>query len=79
MRKHTRWFPHELKPARVGVYEIRHSSWIPRVRYAFWDGACWGNASCEIDGALDMGGFGYQDKEWRGLSRNTFNKKSSKS
>lgn len=62
MPKLTPWYSPDVKPARIGMYEVearfsKGSGW-----FASWNGKCW------ID--LDRGGpLCYQERRWRGLTK----------
>ncbi|UIY58161.1 hypothetical protein [Burkholderia cepacia] len=63
----TEWFPHEMKPVHVGVYETdfnvcRSGGW------AYWDGKNWGN-SCRRPSEANNRRYpsAIQNKGWRGL------------
>jgi len=56
MGKLTGWFPPEIKPARIGLYECKWSdlNW-------YWNGSAWRNAGNSFDCTL-------QNRYWRGLA-----------
>jgi len=60
----TRWFSHDVKPIRVGGYEVAApwddfgtSGWV-----AHWDGHVWRTSQGGV--VLD-----FQDRIWRGLAK----------
>ena len=66
----TDWFPADVKPVRVGVYERRKRE---HAHYSKWSGECWiaycstpGHAALESDRSL------FQSLEWRGLAADPF-------
>jgi hypothetical protein len=70
-KKMTPWFPPQIKPMRVGVYQIKFNYPLPRTEsmYATWNGRRWSNMSYQT--------FGYwhgifsgaeQEKHWRGFT-----------
>lgn len=67
MSKVTEWFPGDVKPMRVGVYETKPDN---SVTYQHWDGEQWG--FCAIDPLSALNGIGLrsgtQDAKWRGLA-----------
>ena len=70
MTRLTPWFPADVKPVRVGVYEIHTNSW--EAYYAYWSGQKWGcvadhpTAARWQDNAFLDGAF--QRKIWRGFT-----------
>jgi hypothetical protein len=64
--KLTPWFPANVKPVRVGVYQVRDTDTLPW--YRRWDGAHWhiGAESVRIAAATSMP----IDSQlpWRGLA-----------
>lgn len=64
--KKTKWFPADVKPVHVGVYEIRHTA-LPR-GFAMWDGLRWSHLMCERYEEPHFEFSPFQDKEWRGLA-----------
>ncbi len=48
--KRTPWFPLTVKPARVGVYELR-TAWLS-IHYSKWDGSMW-RSLCGSSGAAN--------------------------
>lgn len=59
----TDWFPPEIKPAHVGVYEIRNRDGYGIEWWAKWDGKQWVYTVRPDTSLMD------QDREWRGLKR----------
>ncbi len=63
-KKMTAWFPHYIKPARVGVYQIDRDT----DAVAFWDGRFWGVTGSSIEEVICRGDkSSYQYAEWRGF------------
>jgi hypothetical protein len=74
MEAYSDWFPREVKPVHIGVYEVRVKANGKIVRwYSYWNGTFWGMSSntpgaanvlreTPSDAAAHAGGF-----EWRGL------------
>lgn len=72
--KLTPWFPPDVKPVRVGVYEARWTLPAMRVRniqYQHWNGVTWGAWAQSPTAALRnaIGPSMRQDPEWRGLAK----------
>jgi hypothetical protein len=70
-QKLTDWFPADVKPVRVGVYQTRQgeefSDW-----FQFWNGTFWSESSGYVDGAFRSQGRpseGFNEVEWRGLAQ----------
>ena len=70
----TDWFPPDVKPVRVGVYEIFHPDYGNDLEcFAYWDGKFWGLFMPTKQGAIseryqhNCGS--HQFKTWRGLSK----------
>ena len=67
----TEWFPSKIKPARVGIYEIKAPS-MGRSYFSYWDGHSWGYRMHTIEDANAFknskcyrGGV----SEWRGIQK----------
>lgn len=63
--KKTRWFPGDIKPVHVGVYQ-NNRGW-----FKLWDGECWGFAHYSPK-AAERGGtyrWAVQNPTWRGLAK----------
>jgi hypothetical protein len=66
--KLTEWFPPEIKPVHIGVYQC--NPFAPHT-YRNWDGKNWGVSQHTAEQASFVGYLHaqYQDKiEWRGLA-----------
>lgn len=65
----TPWFPGDIKPAHVGVYERQYNQ---AIGFTLWDGKAWkvGGASTP-DGAdtPHAGESTFQELPWRGIAR----------
>ena len=80
MPKLTEWFPAEIKPVRVGVYEVSNIFREKIGTYAYWDGKWWHGYNDTIDGAMEnieirmnlaannLRLLASQNKQWRGLA-----------
>lgn len=62
--KRTPIFPPEIKPARVGLYEVENQFWPGEFLMAFWNGDEWLNR----DFGVRMSRMRTQDRHWRGLA-----------
>lgn len=62
----TDWFPAEVKPVHVGVYETNMGLGNG---FSHWDGKAWGAEYLRLDDALLWSPLdvGRQQKKWRGL------------
>lgn len=71
----TPWFPGDVKPARVGVYQtrIRRGNRYHDV-FQCWDGKVWGAYDTSAARAACLSGFRsiYQNLQWRGLARDPY-------
>lgn len=67
--KLTPWFPADVKPVRVGVYETRDVS-VYGSKYQCWNGKWWGCYSFDVKKAYKdrRGKSCCQCVEWRGLA-----------
>lgn len=66
--KKTSWYPANIKPVHIGVYETDLVLALDRFGFSYWDGSYWGNQFETPERAevrRDMRGA--QDKPWRGL------------
>jgi len=69
----TPWYPPDVNPARVGVYEV--SSGAHFSHYRFWNGSVWCLGAVTIEGARcfakipDVRFAKSEGGEWRGLSK----------
>jgi hypothetical protein len=66
--KKTKWYPGDVKPVHVGVYETAPMHGIRF--YQFWNGKSWGYASQSPDGADEWADVysRHQSDCWRGLA-----------
>lgn len=66
--KMTPWFPGDVKPVRVGVYQ-RHYS-FENDRFCHWNGLFWSNNGRTVDIADQFSEVEsrVQDLPWRGLA-----------
>jgi hypothetical protein len=65
-KKHTPWFPADVKPVHVGVYQV------DRVHaYQHWNGRYWGIYCLSMAEARRRADFEsmYQEHQWRGLAK----------
>ena len=69
----TKWFPTDVKPVHIGVYEaiyhVFEDEWS--TGYSFWNGKEWANSSDSIKGAYSNRKWiqgAIQEKKWRGLA-----------
>jgi hypothetical protein len=62
-KKMTRWFPVNIKPVHVGVYETSLNGYMG---YSFWGGNWW----CDTAQKPGLAGKrpGMQKKKWRGFT-----------
>lgn len=70
----TDWFPAEVKPVCVGVYEADNGSSYGRKWYSYWDGKQWGYADTDHEVAFLLRGeeteaWDLFPPAWRGLSQ----------
>ena len=71
MSKYTPWFPADVKPARVGVYQTGDPSDIEDQLYQHWNGRHWGMCAdtiAEAKAVADDRSF-FQNEPWRGLAK----------
>jgi hypothetical protein len=63
--KYTPWFPPEIKPVHVGVYQVFND-----FTYAYWGGKRWGYVELSVKQAVASKNtkFASQYKTWRGLT-----------
>ena len=72
MRRYTEWFPPEIKPVRVGVYETSLMSGWHLCGFTYWDGNMWSNQQLWPKTAYKQRDYkvdALQAKPWRGLVR----------
>lgn len=73
MNKMTPWFPPHIKPAYIGVYEVKDLYKLPHTlpMYARWDGLEWSNQSYyKHHDELHYTSYGAgQEKSWRGFTK----------
>jgi hypothetical protein len=68
--KYTTWFPHDVKPVRAGVYEIKESGLLRW--YRRWSGKRWYVGSSSVDeAAKETEELLYTNEMWRGLAKET--------
>jgi hypothetical protein len=64
-KKMTRWFPVNIKPVHVGVYETNLNGYMG---YSFWNGYYWSDTSSKRDMEPRFKERrGMQKKKWRGF------------
>lgn len=70
-QKLTPWFPADVKPVHVGVYERNYGSKKnPDLVYCKWDGKKWMVCSSNINGANKQTCHTLlQSEEWRGIQK----------
>jgi hypothetical protein len=59
----TPWFSAEVKPARIGLYEVRYPEYPNEQRFRLWTGHEWKSEA----GYGTLFGMAFGDK-WRGLA-----------
>ena len=65
-KKMTRWFPVNIKPVHVGVYETNLNGYM--MGYSFWNGKYWSDTSFNLDMPPHFKKRrGMQNKKWRGF------------
>jgi len=68
--KFTPWFPGNVKPVRVGVYQ-QHCGMGTIVGYQYWNGKKWSSWSHSVEGAILRSGSiacsDHQNDPWRGV------------
>lgn len=71
-KKLTPWFPPEVKPVHIGVYETAEPN-LDSECFQHWNGSFWGLCSSSARYAATNGqanGFsGFQQTMWRGLAK----------
>jgi hypothetical protein len=69
--KKTRWFPSDVKPAHIGVYEVQNMFGPEHPPlFNYWTGKQWTGAAEHIEDAVMEDRphmFAIQDRVWRGL------------
>jgi len=64
-KKMTKWFPVNIKPVHVGVYETDLGGYLG---YSYWNGKYWSDTSYKLDmERVIKRRRGMQNKEWRGF------------
>jgi hypothetical protein len=64
-KKMTPWFPVNIKPVHVGVYETDLAGYLG---YSYWNGKYWSDTSFKLDmERVIKRRRGMQNKEWRGF------------
>jgi hypothetical protein len=62
----TPWYPGDVKPVRVGVYERKSHTGT----FSYWDGKRWGmGAHFARQAANDRDPSAFQREPWRGLTK----------
>jgi hypothetical protein len=74
MEEKTDWYPPEIKPVRVGVYETltaEENQWGDAPHYNYWDGEDFCISGTTLERALLYKGHGHSlfTLYWRGLSK----------
>jgi hypothetical protein len=69
----TKWFPTDVKPVHIGVYEIKFHLYEDQwdQGYAYWNGKEWSNNRHTVKWAYinrDHIEGAIQEKKWRGLT-----------
>ena len=66
MKEYTKWFPAEIKPVIIGVYQVFNDK-----SYAYWDGKRWGWTAISVASAVTRKATAgaSQHKDWRGLTK----------
>jgi hypothetical protein len=68
--KLTDWFPPEVKPVRVGVYERKFGS-SENCGLCKWNGKAWfWRCKTPFDASTESVKSGFQELPWRGLTEN---------
>lgn len=73
--KLTQWFPGDVRPARIGVYERNfyfRERYLRALKFAFWNGEFWSPCQLSKDEAIFMSRSAYQLNRligWRGLAQ----------
>lgn len=69
--KKTEWFPADVKPVHVGIYEVQNMyGWDHPPLFNYWTGERWTGAMikiCDLITLPDPMNFAVQDRVWRGL------------
>ena len=72
--KTTPWFPGDVDPVRIGVYQRRHDS-TGAINFSYWNGVIWCATAVSWEAAHKNGikciGSWHQYIEWRGLTEPT--------
>lgn len=70
-KERTPWFPVNIQPDYVGVYEIAIGNSDEADGFMFWDGARWGYYGFSPEDARACGHTptGYASIKWRGLAK----------
>ena len=68
MAKKTAWFPGDVRPVRIGVYETEDSEPC----FQFWSGNEWGHCAGNVAAAVRLRKHrsAFQNNPWRGLAQN---------
>jgi len=67
--KKTQWYSGDVKPVRIGVYEVQAAPSGKTVGFKFWNGARWSIFAFEKENAIAFKRHpsGFQGSVWRGL------------
>ena len=66
--KKTAWYPDNIKPVHIGVYETDLGPAFSQFGFSYWDGNNWSNQYLLIETAARFGDhIGVQEKRWRGV------------
>lgn len=68
--KTTDWFPADIKPVHVGVYETKSPVFNQPGRFSFWSGKKWSAAFFDRFAARNHADIStrFQERKWRGLA-----------
>jgi hypothetical protein len=70
--RYSEWYPSEIKPTHVGVYQRVISGLQVEIVYSLWDGKDWMAGSLFVDNAATCGRKSiFKSFEWRGVLRDT--------
>lgn len=64
--KTTEWFPADVDPVHVGVYQRVFASGVPR--YCLWDGEYWRGFEFTVQDAAKAAATSVPGFPWRGLT-----------
>jgi hypothetical protein len=63
----TEWFPADVKPVHVGIYQVESYLFFGEVWHAHWDGKLWSTAYMLPEYVNEHEKGSNQDRIWRGL------------